>query len=165
MRKKYKIFTTSKYFAIKIEFSKSEIENMVDREENDKIYKCIKNAVIIASILGVIVTVIFIISGKESYSALYLVPDSYSNYVDGNKVSFVYGIKCFERERTKYILEIYFGDMLADTRVFELNYGETLEQKEEILLPTDISFPVKISLVLKAKNNTEEVHFWLKGRK
>lgn len=137
---------------------------MVDKE-GDKLLKIIRKAVIIASIIGLVVVAIFLIFGKESYSALYLVPDSYSNYVGGDRVSFVYGIKCAEKEKTRYVLEIYYGDVLVNTKEFELDSGETLEQKAEIHLPSDISFPTKITLILRVNNNTEEVHFWLKGRK
>lgn len=102
---------------------------------------------------------------EEAHSALYLLPDSYSNYIEGDKVSFIYGIKCAEKGKTRYLLEIYVGDILVSNKEIELNSGETLEQKAEIHLPSDISFPLKVTLILRVNNNTEEVHFWLKGRK
>jgi hypothetical protein len=68
--------------------------------------KLIERTIILACIIGVIVAASLIwASFQESYSALYIYPDSYSNYVEaGDTISFVYGVKSFETKGTKYNL-------------------------------------------------------------
>jgi len=102
---------------------------------------------------------------QESYSALYIYPDSYSNYVEaGDTVSFVYGVKSFEIKQTKYNLQIYLGNELKDKKEFWLNSGETREETETITLPEEVRFPIKVKLVLEANGRTYDVHFWLKKK-
>ena len=139
-----------------------ESEGGTDEGELDKI---IGKAIILACILGLIVTLGLVMAIKEeSFSALYLRPESYSNYVEGNEVSFVYGVRCFENQKTRYALEIFLGDELVDKKEFEMEKGEN-EWAETIDIPNDIEFPIKVRLVLRANDEVSDTHFWLKGRK
>ena len=128
--------------------------------------RLIGKMIILASIIGVMVAGFLIwASLQESYSALYIYPDSYSNYVEaGDTVSFVYGVKSFEIKQTKYNLQIYLGNELKDKKEFWLNSGETREETETITLPEEVRFPIKVKLVLEANGRTYDVHFWLKKK-
>lgn len=139
-----------------------ESESKAGEGELDKI---IGKAIILACILGLIVTLWLVMAiREESFSALYLRPESYSNYVEGNEVSFAYGVRCFENQKTRYELEIFLGDELVDKKEFEMEKGEN-EWTETIDIPNEIEFPVKVRLVLKANDEVYDTHFWLKGRK
>ena len=128
--------------------------------------RLIEKTIIIACIIGIIVAVFLIwASSQESYSSLYIYPDSYSNYVEaGDTVSFVYGVKSFETTRTKYNLQVYFGNELKDKKDFWLNRGETREEDEIITLPEGLTFPTKVKIMLEANGRTYDVHFWLKEK-
>ena len=128
--------------------------------------RLIEKMIILACIIGVMVAAFLIwASFQESYSSLYIYPDSYSNYVEaGDTVSFVYGVKSFETKQTKYNLQIYLGNELKDKKEFWLNSGETREEKEMIALPEEVTFPIKVKLVLEANERIYDVHFWLKEK-
>jgi hypothetical protein len=126
--------------------------------------KLIEKTIVLACIIGVVVAAFLIwASYQESYSALYIYPDSYSNYVNaGETISFVYGVQSFETKRTKYALWIYLGDELRDTEEFWLESGEIREEPEMMTLPEEITFPIKVELMLEANDRSYAVHFWLK---
>lgn len=119
-------------------------------------------AVIIAIALGIITSYFFIFVGKESYSALYILPNSTIFDATENSVFFGYGVRSFESGRTDYELNMYSSAVQVNTKKFSLNNGEILEERVKIILPQDTQFPDKISLQLNTGKAVEEVHFWLK---
>lgn len=137
-----------------------------DDSESSAIDELMVKAAIVAMVLGAIVAAYLIwISMQESYSALYIYPESYSNYVNpGETVTFRYGVKSYETKETEYFLRIYLGSELIKTKRFTLKSGEVWEENESIVLPANMSFPTKVMLVLDANGRTYEVHFWLKRK-
>ncbi|MFH1721940.1 MAG: hypothetical protein ABH950_04980 [Candidatus Altiarchaeota archaeon] len=124
--------------------------------------------VIIAVVVGVLVfTAIYLVKQEESYSVLYLKPGSYSEYLDENRLSFAYGVEFFENKPTNYKLSIFLGNTLLDERDFSLTKANKRHEEEVELVgvPTDLKFPVKVRLLLKADDNEYEVHYWLKEAK
>jgi hypothetical protein len=117
-------------------------------------------AVIIAIILGLLTSVFFMVIGKDSYSAIYIVPGSILHNSD-NTVLYQYGVKSSESGKMDYTLGTYLNDTLIKTRQFSLNKGEILDERDKITLPADIQYPARISLRLTTNTATEEVHFWL----
>jgi hypothetical protein len=121
---------------------------------------------IIAIIIGIAVTIALIYyTGQESYSDLYIYPDSYSNYVEGSTVSFTYGVRSFEIAETRYELNVFLGEQLVNQKEFRLEKGGKLEETISINVPDNTEFPVKVKIVVKMNNRENSVHFWLKGRK
>ncbi len=123
----------------------------------------IRNAVIVAILVGFLVTLYFVFEGKEGFSALYIKPDSYSNYVVGDEVSFIYGVRCFEGRRTGYVSEIFLGDYSLRRDEFEMEPGERL-WNVSFKVPEGLEFPVKVRVVLTKGGEEYDAHFWLKGR-
>ena len=123
--------------------------------------KIITSSVIIAIVLGIITTYFFIVVDKESYSALYIIPNSTIFDANEHSVFFGYGVQSFETVRTDYDLNVYSADTQVNNKKFSLNKGEILEERVKIILPQDTQFPDKISLKLNTGKNTEEVHFWI----
>ncbi len=119
-------------------------------------------AVVIAIVLGILTSYFFIFVDKESYSALYLTPDSTIYDANSHTVFFGYGVRSFETGRTDYELDMYSDDIQVDNKKFSLNSGEIFEEKVKIVLPQNTQFPDKISLKLNTGKDKEEVHFWLK---
>jgi len=119
-------------------------------------------AVIIAIALGILTSYFFIFVDKESYSALYIIPNSTIFDATDNSVFFGYGVRSFETGRTDYELNTYSADVQVNTKKFSLNNGEILEERVKIILPQHTQFPDKISLKLNTGKSVEEVHFWLK---
>ena len=129
--------------------------------ENERI-DIIAYAAIIAIALGIIVSIFFISVDKESYSALYIIPNSTTFDTTDNSVFFGYGVRSFETGRTDYELNMYSADVQVNNKKFSLNTGEILEEQIKIILPPETQFPDKISLKLNTGKTLEEVHFWLK---
>jgi hypothetical protein len=129
--------------------------------ENERI-DILTYAAIIAIILGIIVSVFFIVVNKESYSTLYIIPNSTIFDSNDNSVSFEFGIRSFESGRTDYALNIFSADVEVNNKKFSLNNGEIFEERIKIILPPETQFPDKISLRLNTGKTIEEVHFWLK---
>jgi plastocyanin len=122
----------------------------------------LKKAVTISIILGMLLSVMLILESKEeSFSSLYIYPDSYTNYPDGDTTSFMYGFKSNEKERIAYHLEIFMGDILVDKKDFDLDPLEVHEEEIVLKIP-EVRFPVKVRLVVKSKRNTYDTHYWLK---
>jgi hypothetical protein len=119
-------------------------------------------AVILAIVLGIITSVFFIIVNKESYSALYIIPNSTIFDATEKTISFEYGVRSFESGKTDYELNIFSAAVRVDNKQFSLNNGEIFEERVKIILPPETQFPAKISLQLNTGKTQEEVHFWLK---
>ena len=134
----------------------------IDAEMEDIMFK----AAIVAMVLGVIVAAYLIwLTAQESYSSLYVYPDSYSNYVNpGDTVTFRYGIASYEIKETKYTVKFYLGDKLVKTKKIVLRSGEVWEENESITLPENITFPTKLRIEADANDVTYEVHIWLKKK-
>jgi len=133
--------------------------NTLSEIQEDKILEI---AVVLAIGIGVIMTGIFLYFGQEPYSAIYLNSSSISHDSSQNNVFFIYGVKSAERSETRYILEIFSGDVLIKNKEFSLKPGEKLEEGIKMELPSGTTFPNKISLKLDTGTKKEEVHFWIR---
>ncbi len=136
------------------------------KENNIKEDDILEKAIIIACIIGIILTLIVVVMNKseERFSVLYIKPGSYSNYVEGDIASFTYGVECFEGKDTLYNLKIFFGEEIVDEKEFMLGEGEKTENGVTIDIPQEIEFPVKLRLLLEVNDREYDTHFWLKGR-
>ena len=125
-------------------------------------FQQIKIAVIIAIIFGLITSVFFLVSEKESYSAIYFVPDSIIHNPDDNSVLYIYSVTLSDSsKKVDYILDTYVDSNLIKTKEFSLNNGETLEERARIVLPPDGNSSKKITLTLKTGSKSESIHFWV----
>jgi len=120
-------------------------------------------AVIVTIFLGLVTSVFFMLINKESYSAIYIIPDSISHDTNDNSVLYTYGVKSSESGTMEYTLRTYLNNSLMKTKEFTLNKGEVLDERDRIVLPVDTIYPSKIRLELSTKTSKEEVHFWLEG--
>jgi uncharacterized membrane protein len=140
-----------------------------EAENSAELWKIIKWSIIVAVLVGVVVEayLIYVLKQESRFSALYIVPGSYSNYIQNGTVAFTYGVECYEGRPTKYHLDIFLGDKKIGERDFTLcNPGKKLEERMEIKgLRRGLEFPVKLRLVLTHDNRTNDVHFWIKGIK
>ncbi|MFH1721196.1 MAG: hypothetical protein ABH950_01180, partial [Candidatus Altiarchaeota archaeon] len=87
-----------------------------------------EQAILIASIVGIAITLLWSSVGRveyEPFSVLYLVPDSYSNFVSEDMITFRYGVQCFEDGPTGYILKFYLNDENVGRKEFKLNREQT----------------------------------------
>jgi uncharacterized membrane protein len=107
-----------------------------------------KIAIVIAIVIGICLAVGIIIFEirTERFSAIYINPDTYSNYPENGTVSFVYGINSNELSRTNYTIYIRVGTTLVDTKEIQLMPNEKYEERKQIQLPEDVVYPVKISV-------------------
>ncbi len=124
-------------------------------------YHQIKIAVIIAIIFGLGTSVLFLVIEKESYSAIYILPDSIIHIPDDNTVLYIYGITSSETQRTNYTIVTYVGDTQINSKQISLNNGETLEERVKTILPVGVQYPEKITLTLKTGEKSDSVHFWI----
>jgi hypothetical protein len=133
----------------------------IDYEINND-YQQIKIAIIIAIILGLVTSFFFLVVQKESYSAIYLVPNSIIHNPADNTVIYSYGVTLSDSQKiVNYTLDTYIDDELIKTRQFSLNNGETLEERVKTVLSADSNYPKKITLTLNADSKSESVHFWI----
>jgi hypothetical protein len=126
-------------------------------------YQQIKTAVIIAIIIGLLTSFFFLMIEKESYSSLYLLPESITHDSNNNTVYYVYGITSSETQKMDYTLVTYAGDELIKTKQFSLNNGETLEEGVKTVIPVGLEYPIKITLALNG-SKSESVHFWINNQ-
>jgi hypothetical protein len=126
-------------------------------------YQQIAIAVIIAITIGLVTSIFFLVNDKESYSAIYILPNSIIQNSDDNSVFYVYGITSSETQKRDFTLDTYIDDELIKTKQFFLNPGETLEERVKTVIPSDSQYPKKITLILKIGDKSESVHFWIKN--
>jgi len=129
--------------------------------ELHNIYQKIRIAIIIAIIIGIVALGLFIVIQKESYSAIYLIPDSIIQNPNDNSVLYEYGVTSSESSKKDYTLDTYVNDNLIKIKHFSLNSGETLEERVKIVLPQNITYPEKITLTLKTGSKSDSIHFWV----
>jgi len=136
-------------------------------ETRDSLWRTLRWSILAAVVVGALAGVYLAYKlGQESvFSALYLVPGSYSNYIEGGRIAFTYGVECYQLKPTRYHLDILLGDRKISERDFVLCSPERKrEERVEITgIRGALSFPVKLRLVLTYGNRAEEVHFWIKG--
>ena len=121
----------------------------------------IRIALVIAIIFGICIAVgIFVLEIRtERFSAIYINPDTYSNYPENGLVSFVYGLTSNELVTTSYTVTIRAGGTLIETKQVVLAPGETYEERKVIQLPNDVVYPVKISVQYRTPQESNEVFF------
>ena len=121
----------------------------------------IKIAIVIAIIVGICLACAIIIFEvrTDRFSAIYVNPDTYSNYPETRNVSFVYGINSNELEKTSYTVYFKVGEKLVDTKQIELDPKEQYEERKVIQLPEDAVYPVKISVQYISPYENNEVFF------
>ena len=121
----------------------------------------IRIALVIAIIFGISIAVgIFVLEIRtERFSAIYINPDTYSNYPENGLVSFVYGLTSNELVTTSYTVTIRVGENLIETKQVVLAPGETYEERKVIHLPDDVVYPVKISVQYQTPQENNEVFF------
>lgn len=121
-----------------------------------------ERAIVISILAGVIIASVLIIEKKEeSFSSLYIYPESYTNFPAGDTISFMYGIMSHERERTGYELEVYVDNRLVDKKRLEIDPGEKHEANET-LQAAGVKFPAEVVLVLVSPFQRYSVRYWLK---
>jgi uncharacterized membrane protein len=118
-------------------------------------------AISIAIIIGVCIAcgILIFENRTDRFSALYINPDTYSNYPETGTVSFIYGINSYELEKTKYSINIRAGNTLVETKQIELNPNEKFEERKVIQLPENVVYPVKISVQYISPYENNEVFF------
>jgi len=131
----------------------------------------IEYAIIVALVICIALSLIYVgvtKREKETFSVLYLKPDSYSNYVRDNTVTFTYGVECYEKFPTDYQLTYYLGNKTLDKEAFSLcKEGpmsiRKMEKKKTLNIPSDTKYPVKLRIVLKSWDKEYENVIWLRG--
>jgi hypothetical protein len=130
--------------------------------KSDSKYRIFSIAIILAVILGLFTSLFFIFVDRDSYSSLYLVPDSIVHTHGNTTLFFEYGVVSSELGKMDYTLDTFINGENVNNKQFSLKPGEILEERQRILLPKDMEYPSKITLKLSGKGVSEEVHFWLK---
>ena len=133
----------------------------------------IEYAIIMALILCIAISLVYVgytKKEKETFSVLYIKPNSYINYVEDNTFAFTYGVECHEKFPTKYQLVFYLEDRMLDQKKFELCKKGTksikkIEERKIIHIPSDTEYPVRFRILLKSWDIDYENHIWLKGVK
>jgi hypothetical protein len=118
-------------------------------------------AIVIALLIGTITMAVFILSDKDSYTSIYIIPESIVRTSGNDAVIFSYGVQSMESGPMDYSLQILLNDEIIRTKQFSLKHGENLEEGEKLLLPSDATYPLKVRLLLTTERRSEEVHFWL----
>lgn len=121
-----------------------------------------ERAIVISILAGVIIASVLIMEKKEdSFSSLYIYPESYTNFPSDDTISFMYGIMSHEKERTGYELEVYVDDRLVDKKRLEIDPGEKQEENETLRI-AGIKFPAEVVLVLISPSQRYSARYWLK---
>ena len=135
--------------------------------KQDELEDIIFKAAIVAMVASAIVAIYLVwLTSQESYSALYIYPGTYSNYINASElpkeISFKYGIKNYETGDRVYKVTIFLGNLMVKSKEIKVKKGETFEEEERIVVPKNITFPVKVKITAEVDGTIYEAHFWLK---
>mgnify|MGYP001436978730 CR=1 FL=1 len=134
---------------------------MPNQVNQDTDFKLLTLAIVIALILGTTTLIFFNWINKDSYSSIYIVPDSIINNKETGTLLYTYGIRSYETGIMDYTLNVSIDGTIVKTKHFSLNSGQILDERDKISIPPDNEYPSKISLNLSTQHSIEEVHFWL----
>jgi|GEM_PF-1351897 uncharacterized membrane protein len=142
-------------------------DELNEEELDEELEKIMFRAAIVAMVIGVMVAAYLIwLNMQESYSALYIYPESYSNYINVSElpkeVSFVYGVRSYETKDKVYRISIFLGNKIVKSKEVLIKKGETFEEEESVIVPKNVTFPVKVRIVAEVESIIYDVHFWLK---
>lgn len=115
-----------------------------------------------ASVLGF---VYFHSSEREHSTKIYIVPNSYTNYLDGNETSFTLAMENGEGKDMNYAARFFAGNRIIGSRQFFLQSGE--KYRERIVLDLEgrqEQFPFKIRSVVSADGKGIQVFYWVLGQ-
>ena len=142
---------------------------MAERDNDDSYDSdsIIQKTAALAMVIGGIVAAILIWSSlQESYSAVYIYPDSYSNYINiselPKEITFRYGITNHETKDEDYEIGIFLNDVLVKSKKVTIKRGGSFEEFESITIPENINLPAKVSVVVEVSGSTYEAHFWIR---
>jgi hypothetical protein len=125
----------------------------------------IGKAAIAAIAVGLLVTILLAADTvNDSYSSLYLKPDSYQNYITKSRISFTYGVKSFEKKKTDYDIKVFLGKNQVMEKGFTLYETGMKEETLSFDLPGNTAFPLKVTILLNNGKENYEVHYWIKGK-
>ena len=133
-----------------------------DKETNGIIWKAATVTIILATLTA---AYLILNTTKDIYSSLYIKPNSYQNYIEGNSAKLTYGVISHEVGRTEYHLIVYLGETQVLAKDFTLSPGQTAEDAVSFEIPTNTTFPQQVLLNMTANNQKYSVHYWIKGRK
>jgi hypothetical protein len=137
------------------------------REDFTEKNSLLKNAIIISTIIGICVFIFLILGENQSdgYTQFYLLPDSYENDLGPNitSVSFIYGVRSFEKEEISYQLQVYQGTNKLKTVNFSLQPSELREEQVSIDGLT-LNSSQKIELILISPFSRYNLHYWINSR-
>ncbi len=105
---------------------------------------------------------------KETYSAIYLKPNSYTNFLANSSVEFTYGIQNNEEKDINYLVRFVAGNKVIKNENVFVKKGSAIEKTEMMYLKEVPPFPFKVRAVLssgKEKEKNSEVFFWVKGKR
>ncbi|WP_202320054.1 hypothetical protein [Archaeoglobus neptunius] len=137
--------------------------------ETDEAYDgIIQKSAMVAMIVGVAIAAFLIWSSlQESYSAVYIYPDSYTNYINVSdlpkEITFRYGIVSHETRDEVYKISIFLNGKLIKSKQVKIKRGETFEELESVTIPKNVKLPAKVSVVVEVGKDTYEAHFWIRG--
>ena len=122
----------------------------------------------LAVILGSVTAFLFMLSMQErpTYSAVYLKPNSYTNFLADSSVEFTYGIQNNESLDMNYLVRFVSGNKIIKSGTVFLKKGASIEKNELLELEEIPSVPFKMRIILssgKEKEKNSEAFFWIKG--
>ncbi len=129
--------------------------------------KFVANLVIVLALIGIVVLLATAKpkTGPDYYSALYLKPDGYQNYIAGGKTWFTYVIENHEASDKTYTVTISVAGEVKKSTQVRVKQGQKVEGFEEFFLREKsyvLPFTVRVTATTGGKEY--EVHYWVKQR-
>ena len=122
---------------------------------------------IIMGMIGTCLIIYFIFfENQEKYSILYILPESYSNYISYDEnISFVYGIGNFEKKIMVYDIVVYLDGKIIKKEKVRLKNREIIEKKVKFKVTSDIELPAKVKVVaITSDGKVYSTYFWIKRK-
>ncbi len=104
-------------------------------------------------------------TGPTQYTALYLKPGGYQNYIAADKTWFTYVIENHEASNQTYAITISIKGEVRENKQVPVAKGGKFEEFVELpVRERDLALPAKVRVVATVGDKEYEAYYWLKHR-
>jgi len=126
-------------------------------------YNLFKLCLILTIIAIGIITCISISSpSKEEYVEVYLT--DYIKEVDTSNLTFDFSIKSYYFSKKDFKINLYLNQTILNTKTLTIGPREKIDIKENIHLPTNETYIVKVSVSPLDEQKEAYIYFWVNDR-
>ena len=114
------------------------------------------------TIIGIVAYISISSTSKEEYVEVYLT--NYTKEVDTNNLTFDYSIKSYYLSKKDFRINLYLNQTIINTKILNIDPQEKIDIKENIRLPTNQTYVVKVYVKPLDEQKEAYIYFWVNDK-